>query len=261
MNWEPAHADHAIDRVVATFSFASPFDPNTFDELVVGTRRAAASHQLTNRLDQQDPIEIGPGSVGIVQVPPFFRRRVVFHRTEAPNLVLDEIAIGQQRIAFATSRYRRWEHFKQIIVDTLSSLERVAPISTVVKAIKLEYYDRFQALLADADLYEVIDKSSPYLSPILQGKTAALHVHTGWFDYEPEHLRRLTNLNIDANDAMTTPEGSKTVTILSLGQLEALGEGMLREPLTRVDQLHDYLKNLIAETITNEAAARIGLAK
>jgi hypothetical protein len=49
MEWEPAHADHSIDRAVVTASWLKPFDANTFDELVVTGRKAAATHQLTDR--------------------------------------------------------------------------------------------------------------------------------------------------------------------------------------------------------------------
>jgi uncharacterized protein (TIGR04255 family) len=258
MNWEPAHADHSIDRVVATLSFANAFDPNTFDELVVSARKVVASYKLTNRLDQQEPIQFTPGAA--ILSPSTFRR-VLFQRIEAPNVVVEEFAIGQQRVAFGTTRYRRWEHLRRLITDTLTGLEQVSPILAGTQSLKLEYYDRFQALSADADLFEVIDKSSVYLSPVLQSKTTALHVHTGWFDYESGNQRRLTNINIDANDAASVPAGgSKFVTILSLGQLDALG-GMLADPLLALDGLHDYLKDLVRATITPEAAVRVGLAE
>jgi uncharacterized protein (TIGR04255 family) len=234
MNWEPAHADHSIDRVVATLSFANAFDPNTFDELVVSARKVVASYKLTNRLDQQEPIQFTPGAA--ILSPSTFRR-VLFQRIEAPNVVVEEFAIGQQRVAFGTTRYRRWEHLRRLITDTLTGLEQVSPILAGTQSLKLEYYDRFQALSADAD------------------------VHTGWFDYESGNQRRLTNINIDANDAASVPAGgSKFVTILSLGQLDALG-GMLADPLLALDGLHDYLKDLVRATITPEAAVRVGLAE
>jgi uncharacterized protein (TIGR04255 family) len=228
---------------------------------VVNARKVAASYQLTNRIDQQEPIQIAPGQTAVLQVPsPGSFRRVLFQRIEAPNVV-EEIAIGQQRIAFGTARYRRWEHLRRLITDTLTGLEQVSPILAGTRSLKLEYYDRFQALSADANLFEVIDKSSIYLSPALQSKTAALHVHTGWFDYENGNLRRLTNLNIDASDASIAPAGgSKSVTILSLGQLDAL-DGTLATPVSALDELHDYLKDLVRATITMEAAVRVGLAE
>jgi hypothetical protein len=56
MHWEPARADHSIDRVVATINFPNPIDANSFDEDVVATRKAAAAHNLTDRLDVVEPI-------------------------------------------------------------------------------------------------------------------------------------------------------------------------------------------------------------
>ncbi len=48
MNWEPARADHSIERATASIALATPLDANTFDELIVAGRKAAAAHSLYN---------------------------------------------------------------------------------------------------------------------------------------------------------------------------------------------------------------------
>jgi hypothetical protein len=52
MNWEPAHADHSIDRAVVILTWCKPIDPNTFDELVAAGRPRGSriSSATTGRL-------------------------------------------------------------------------------------------------------------------------------------------------------------------------------------------------------------------
>jgi hypothetical protein len=104
----------------------------------------------------------------------------------------------------------------------------------------------------------VIEKTSDYIAPKLREKGVALHVHSGWFDYEPP-VRKLTNVNIDVNDlAVPVPENRRSLTVLTLGQFEAL-DGVLQDPTSQMDILHDYLKDIFGATIAKGAAARVSL--
>jgi uncharacterized protein (TIGR04255 family) len=262
MNWEPAHADHAIDRAVATLTMLSPVDLDTFDELLVIGRKAAASHGLTRRLDQQEPIDVPAGGQAIF-VPDNYvlQRRVVFQRIDpTTNSILEEFAIGMGRMAFATTQYRGWAHFFHLIKDMCGSLERVIKPTGDIKTVRLEYFDRFQSAAGGADHFEVVMQSSGYLPAVLRDKAAALHAHTGWFDYEVHDVRRLTNVNIDVNDLKSMPKGEqrRSVTMLTLGQLEALS-GSLIDPMAQLDALHGYLKDIFRAIITAEVATRIRL--
>src|SRR5262249_33360582 len=119
MNWEPAHADHSIDRAVVTLNWHQPIDANTFDELVVAGRKAAAAHHLTNRADLQDAMELPPGGGMIVLgnfTPP---RRVAFQRLDQTNTAVEEFSIGMHRITFFTQRYRRWKNLRQMMVEII----------------------------------------------------------------------------------------------------------------------------------------------
>ena len=63
MHWEPARADHSIDRVVATINFPNPIDADLFDELVVAARKAAAVHSLTDRIEVIEPVTLPAGEM------------------------------------------------------------------------------------------------------------------------------------------------------------------------------------------------------
>ena len=126
MKWEPVRADHSIDRVVASITLPKAVDANTFDELVVAGRKIAAAHQLTDRIDLQDAIEVPPGQNVVIafgnMVPP---RRVVFRRLEADtNTAVEELSIGVRQLAFTTVRYRRWADFSHLITTVIAALEK-----------------------------------------------------------------------------------------------------------------------------------------
>jgi uncharacterized protein (TIGR04255 family) len=261
MNWEPAHADHSIDRAVVTLTWYKPIDPNTFDELVVAGRKGAAAHHLTNRADLPDPVELPPGG-GMIMLGPNYTppRRVVFQRLDQMNTPIEEFSIGMHRVAFATLRYRRWVNIRQTMTEIIKALQEISPVMQNVKAVRVEYLDRFQSISGGADHFEVIARGSNYLAPCLTDKGGALHVHSGWFDYElGGKARRLTNINIDVTDlSVPTPENRRSLTVLTLGQYEVL-DGVVEDPAAQMDVLHDYLKKIFGEAITQEAADRVSL--
>ena len=270
MNWEPARADRSIERATASIALATPLDANTFDELIVAGRKAAAAHSLTDRIDLLEGITIQAaqqpttGGIDLSQiastlprVPP---RRVVFRRLDAENVSVDELSIGMQQIAVGTVRYRRWTDFNSLLSASLTALQQIHPIIENVKLVRLEYVDRFQSVPGGADHFEVIQRDSVFLAPILRDKSAALHVHSGWFDFESANVRQLTNINIDVNDVPIPPPSDprRNISILSLGQFEAL-TGTLDRPMERLDELHTYLKLTFRRIITLDAAQRVGL--
>jgi uncharacterized protein (TIGR04255 family) len=265
MNWEPARADHSIERATASIALANPLDANTFDELVVAGRKAAAAHGLTNRIDLPDPITIQQPVAGAIDlsqitVPSMPPRRVVLRRLDMENVSVDELSIGMQQIAVGTIRYRRWADFNSLLSASLTALQKIHPIIENVKSVRLEYVDRFQSVPGGADHFEVIKRDSVFLAPILRDKSAALHVHSGWFDFESSNVRQLTNINIDVNDVPIPPPSDprRNISILSMGQFEAL-MGTLDRPMERLDELHRYLKLTFGRIITPDAAQRVGL--
>ncbi len=261
MDWEPAHADHSIDRVVVTFNWHEPIEANTFDELLVAGRKAAVNYHLTHRIDIQDAVVLPPAAgnmitINSVALPP---RLVAFRSLDQAGAPVEEILIGMRRMAFVTQRYRRWMNLRHMIIGIIDALGSVFPITHNVQVVRVEYIDRFQSPPGGADHFQVIERNSDFISTVLRDKDAALHVHSGWFDYEDGNCRRLTNVNIDVNDwSVPSPDNRRSLTILTLGQFESLS-GVLQDPLTRIDTLHDYLKGVFRATITKDAAQRVSL--
>lgn len=264
MDWEPAHADHAIDSVSAIITFQDAVDANTFDEIVVSVRKAAAQFQLTNRVDSNEPVmpnqtSMQPGQMVVDFGGITLRRRVSFQRL-VENRPITELSIGMQNFVLNTSRYGRWSTFQEMLVSLAKSVEACFPLPHSVKSIQLQYIDRFDSNLVQADFFQVISRNSPFVPSALTNQTRALHAHSGWFDYTGPDERILTNVNLDVvdNSAPVAPEAKTKLTILTFARLEALS-GTLQDPFKRLDGLHDYLKDVFGKTITEEASARVGL--
>jgi uncharacterized protein (TIGR04255 family) len=272
MNWEPAHADHSIDNVNVLVTFVESIDPDTFDEIVLPVRKEALVHHLTNRVEVQEPIDLvlpqaqpvaggnlsfalnfGPGA-GV-------SRRVGFQRI-AEGAVAAEFSIGAKTLSIVTNRYRRWSDLFGMTTDLLEAIENAWPIKTKIKAIRLQYVDRFVSAVGGGDHFEIIRPNTPFLVGSVEDPYAAFHVHSGWFDYKTEPgIRALTNVNIDATDLTSLPasaEQRRYLSILTLAQYEAL-DSVLDDPIGRLNKLHLRLKTLFGSIISLEVAGRVGL--
>jgi uncharacterized protein (TIGR04255 family) len=268
MNWNPIHADHAIESVQAVAFFETAIEPDIFDELVVGVRRLASAHGLTNRQEIPEPIGMS-GHTGLVASPgvminvgpPNLRRRVIFRQLLGAN-VAQEFSIGAESVVIATTQYRRWANFSKMTRELFETLEATAPLVTQkIKIVRLQYVDRFRSEALDADHFEVVEKNSRFMVSAIPSPAIAFHVHSGWFDLEPGGgVRILTNVNVDANDISEQISGKqmRDLGILTMCQHESL-TGVLDGPLQRIEALHIYLKSLFGQVVSPQAASRVSL--
>lgn len=268
MQWEPARADHSIDRALVSIKLRRAIDPDLFDELTVVGRKAASQLSLTNRVETVDPIEVQAteGADGIKaqirldRLPRANPRRVHFQRLEPDGGIAYEFAIGQQLITFATLRYRRWADFEELMTSIWNSLMEAGLNTVEIKAARLEYLDRWISHPGGGDHFQVISQETVHLTRTAAEKSFALHVHSGWFDFMSDTIRQLTNVNIDIQDVPVGSPGDnqRKIRITTMREHEAL-MGVLDDPLGRVNEIHIGLKSLYRSTITLEAAHRVGL--
>lgn len=266
MQWEPARADHSIDRALVSIRLAEPINPDLFDELTVEGRKAASKFALTHRVETVDPIEIQASEDGaraeirLDRLPPANPRRIHFQRLEPDGGIAYEFAIGRQLITFATLRYRRWADFNDLMSNVWVAIEQAGLRGAGIKASRLEYQDRWASPVGGGEHFQVVSKDSPYLTSVVAAKGHALHVHSGWFDFLSDSIRQLTNVNIDVQDIpLDIPSDNKRkIRITTMREHEALS-GSLDAPLERVDAIHKDLKDLYRSIITLAAAHRVGL--
>lgn len=259
MNWEPARADHSIVRASAFFAFEKALDANSFDELVVAARRAGDENNLKERVESIEPVELPqvPEGQSIKLELSLTPRRVAFRRMESERVVVSELAVTQSRIIFTNQQYHRWADFAALIGNAFGKISTECRSAGTIKTVRLEYQDRFKATTPDADHFEVLEKSSIYLSDAVRDKTSAIHVYSGWFDFEEPDIRQLTNVNIGVGES--SAGGARTINLFTMGQFERLSGGPLNDPLERLNRLHDHLKTVFGGVITPVAANRVAL--
>lgn len=261
MNWEPSRADHSIERATLTVSFGSRFNDDSLDELVVALRKSANQEGFTARHDQPDPIEFTVGEgVPVHLNMAMSPRRVEFQRLSPEHQLVDAVSIGGQNLMLTTFRYQRWGQFFELLCKFHSDLAKVQPLDTLISKVRLEYIDRFQSAVPEADYFEVIDQDSPFMTRNSRSKAKAFHVHSGWFDFEAPNVRFLTNINVDTLEQIVPGSNDiqKTISILTLRQSESLN-GNLDNAVKHMERLHDDLKVMYSNIITKEAAARVAL--
>lgn len=274
MNWEPFRADHSIVRATAYFSFPEPLNQDALDNLIIAARKSALSVGLNDRAESLEPIQLqvpsgknvvfqlGSSGINVVQA-----RQVMFRQLDQEEKVINEFTVNSRTVLFSTFQYQRWQNFFPVIetilhaiCGTLSSQQDVE--FNKFREVRLEYIDKFTALIPDADHYEIIARPSPYLAPELLNRNHALHCHLGWFEFDAAQNRSLVNVNIDVGETqnLAKQEAVREISILTMKRIERIDGGALESPLDRLSALHDDLKLMFRQIITDKAAHRISLA-
>ena len=122
--------------------------------------------------------------------------------------------------------------------------------------------NRFYSKPLGSNSFEVINAKSEHLTEAVAAKKGSFHVHTGWFDSLTKNKRRLTNLNIDVADVNVGTKSEKRdgIGILSMAQIDCFN-ATVTDPAVDLDELHAYLKSMLANLLSPEAANRISLWK
>jgi uncharacterized protein (TIGR04255 family) len=265
MDWEPFRADHSIERVAITLTFATRIDGDVFDDLLILLRKSANALQMNKRVEVSEPLPIEPDAEGFLRMdltlgPPPSARRVVFQRLTPEGVVIDEVALSVQTFILGTAGYRSWQEFFDLLQKILSALTPISPLLNNLSKVKLEYWDRFVSKNLNADQFEILNRESSLLTNAVRKKSHAFHVHSGWFDFETPNIRSLTNANVDTNNVGVGDAARRNIAVFTLGQVECL-KGELDRPLERLSELHIALKTTFRDIISAEAAERVKLGK
>lgn len=179
------------------------------------------------------------------------------------------LTITPQALAWGTSRYTRWKQFKeQLHVVFFPIVESYLAISDVI-LIRLDYLDRFlwTGTWDDFDLAMLLRPDLNSMPLVANRAKQERHSHNGWFESNGR-LRRLINRNLDvAQVPLVGRIGMQpSVGVYTLIQDEFVvqlgGANPLRDMSgvqQGIEQQHVDLKAMIADTISESMAKRIGL--
>jgi len=259
--FNPINSPHSIERCSATVVFSENVPEKLLRKLIVdlsktlpqGVSRTASRAFKFDVTTGQVTTEVEEGTLP-----------GAFISADKQN----QFMLAPNALSWTTERYVRWKPF----VGQLDSffgpvldgvLEAVSP-----QSVRLEYSDRFNWAgdWNDFDVKTLLRADPAFVAQRVLSGDGRWHTHSGWFD-KVDNLRRLTNVNIDVADLVgpMTP----TVGIFTLMQDEANISGYgpsnpedLNKAFiaSRLENLHQGLKKLLADIIVPQMAEKIGLS-
>jgi uncharacterized protein (TIGR04255 family) len=274
-HFEPMFPSHAIERCVATVTFAEALPAKAFQKAIDRARNPLRNAGL----------EASPTAAAMVGIQIDASGRTSPLTGPGPSIFMTadravQLIVAPNSLALRTGRYVRWEPFAgqidELVLPFIDDFVDVLSISNI----QLEYLDRF-LWIGDWSTFQwrdLLRADGEFVASKAAAAPTQWHTHSGWFQHEPG-FRRLVNVNIDVAETIQTPidsvsEGSPAIpaTVPSVGILTLMRDdqpGQAPEQPAKYDssptvqagfeQLHRELKGLLGDIITPQMATRIGL--
>jgi uncharacterized protein (TIGR04255 family) len=266
MRWIPAHKDHAIERVAASFRFAEGVPSKPWQTMLAAA--TVSFQQLGFNSTSDVPVGFGQPIPGMqILTTPGRIFRVI-----TGNEVHEEVTLAPSGLVYSTVLYDSWGRYRDRALELLAPpLDRALQVVNL-GSLKLEYWDRFvfDGPPEEADYSELLQSESQHL-PSFSFRTNRLwHSHVGYFVQPGSSQSRLINLNVDVLDLIdaqpkstdTSPVTRRSVGIYSMAQdsiEESHSPSNAVGTTSTVDEMHAILKQVLADVISDKAAQRISL--
>lgn len=255
--FDPVLPAHAIERCALTVIFDQPLPSKPFGRVVA---------DLNDRLDM---LRLVPATPGVeLEVDIATGRIAVKPQGQNPTYTTPDGAstlhVSPAMVAWQTTRYVRWTPFRgQIDRLIFSMLPKILKVVSI-KAVKLEYWDRFvwTGTQADIDPWRLLRKDGGFVVPLAVREGTTWHSHCGWYELPSYVGRRLVNINVDAVDLLQpgrSPVPSIGIYTMMQQDVRYDDTSNLKAPIETVDQLHIALKQLLGSIIESSMVDRIAL--
>jgi uncharacterized protein (TIGR04255 family) len=275
--FEPIFPAHAIERCGATVTFSEPLPTKAFQRVVDGVQRRFRNAGLEMIGGTAAP----PGAVGIQvdmasgQATPITTPLpAVFATADRAS----QFVIAPNSLTARTNSYVRWEPFAGQMEELL--LPAIANYSDVVSvvSVQIDYVDRFvwTGDWSNFDWRKLLRTDGKFIASHA-AEHRQWHTHSGWFE-SATGRRRLVNVNIDLSDYRHSESLVPSIAILTLMRHDlpdSVGGGApvpfdpAGGPVVRLEdaasvqgileELHNELKTLLGQVITDSMARRISL--
>jgi uncharacterized protein (TIGR04255 family) len=279
MPWQPAHQNHAIERVSLTFQFKEEIPTRHWRDLLEAVTTRMPGLGFATRLDLNftqsvlgqapSPVamsgrQVG-GVVGMAVRPAMVGSGRLFQSNEGPE-VREQISLQRNQVTYSATQYQRWSALRNRMIDSLGDAIDRALSLVDMDFVMLEYWDRFifDGPISDVNYQELIRVDSRYLPSFASGRKGLWHSHVGYLDSLSLGSNRLINLNVDVFDqAMpNSQEAQRSVGIHSMSQDRVEPKSSpttLVHAASTLDDLHTLLKVVLGDVISSEMAERISL--
>lgn len=258
--WVPASESHAIERVSLTYVLSEQL-PLKFLKSATAylDEKLSAGEFSAKKTVQFSAVEIGDAGAA-PQSPD-----VVGFSFFAKNNATEEVVRVQKDLAqFSASQYGTWKAFYQDAESCIAQFLEKAIDLTSVRAIKLEYVDRFvyDGDPSSADFSHVINLKGLGVPVAAVQSKMPWHDRRGWFD-QVDRGPVLINSDIIVSDVV---HRDRPDTPLKSVQILTVVETRFPDPIADVkdlqavvDVLHTINKSVVASAITEDAAKKVGL--
>ncbi len=262
--FEPIFPSHAIERCGAAVTFSESLPAKAFQKVldqVQGRFRSAglewiAGAPAVGAVGFQVNIATGQALPLTPGVGP-----AVFATADRAT----QFVIAPNSLTARTTSYVRWSPFAGQIEELMLPLVGLYSDVVSVGNVQLDYVDRFlwTGDWSNFDWRSLLRSDGQFLAARAAEGHRYWHSHSGWFD-EGAEGRRLVNVNVDLADFQRSEAFVPSVSILTLMRDDAPPGVSRYDDAASIqaclEQLHNELKSLLGQIITEPMAERINLS-
>lgn len=278
-DWRPIHENHAIEVMAVAILFGQPLTDRILTRVLNVGEESAFNNGLKSRHlahELQVTVDSTAATPQFKESPQLVGR--IYNALQQDDSarpagrISEQLQIDARSIVYRTWNYVSWSWQ----LDRLSLLVKpaLAPALDAVSIakVRLEYLDRFM-FTRDASAmnsWDILKPNSPYVTPAVYSSPSLWHCHSGQFLAGPNGEKWLLQANLDAVDQPdpAAQQGGSSKRWLNI--MTALEEhlapstdaGESPNPsaiVTMVDSLHEPLKAVLNEIISETMAQRIYL--
>lgn len=264
VTWEPFTAQHAIERVRIVLHFTQAIQPKQVSSLAALVEAKRAELELgpqTSTNTNVVELDASTGDARISKQPSGWS----FSKTTSEGAAVEALLLNPQFLLYEAATYDHWESFWPRYNALTSDLRARIQSDINVRAVALEYLDRFR-FEGDVGAAEpgllVREPIVGSLPDSVRSGRELWHVHRGWFEGD-EPRRYLVNQNFDAQSVQDSG-GAEVRSIALATKVErqsATGDLDISSLPDDIEIMHTLSKRVVRDTLSDEMCKRVGLAE
>ena len=273
MSWVPAAGVHAIETVAVSFVYAEHVTTKSINKLSSDLRDSYGKFKLSKpkpiaRLNVEVKLPEGADELNAktpasrVQTPEIVGWK--FGDDNSGNFDGEILTLATDQVQYVSNEYGSWTGLCTRLWFLLSEyLENSTDIAEI-KAIKLEYKDRFvfEGPQENANVNEVLNLPGSAFPEGVFKAGLPWHLNRGWFEGNDNGII-LLNLNlalgsVSRHDDPDVPLSSVAIATVAEVRLETTLDSV-EQLKSELEKLHITSKETVISAITGEAAELVGL--
>ncbi len=268
--WQPVRPAHSIECVATVINYSEPLSEFLVKRIIRKAESLAPSGGLTERSDVrtfQIPALMPDAAHQIRSQFDGIAFQKLGQTTPQGRVLLEDLVVSRSELVYRKYDYNRWSDYASSLSALLLPLAEISADATTVRALRLEYLDRFIIEQRSPGCVKKLLRENPMVANHVFEAPDLWHSHTGKIDtIETDQL--LTQINIDfvsALQAQAEMTGVHSVAITtglerrySQNELDVESKGVTYIADHLLD-LHVKSKNLFKDILTPEMASRVGL--